>query len=68
MLDHLFEKLGKVFERASNDQRDTYLASATDLADLDRRMRALECEGASCAQEHAYGPYAGSLPRDRGQG
>lgn len=53
MLNYLFEKLGKLIERASNAHHDTYLASATDLADLERRMRALECEGASCARERA---------------
>lgn len=64
MLDHLFEQLGKLVERASNDRRDTYLASSTDLADLDRRMRVLDGEGLYGSQHHAYGPYTGA-PYDR---
>lgn len=59
MLDHLFEKLGKLIERASNDRRDTYLASSTDLADLDCRMRALDSESHAGSQNHAYGSYTG---------
>ncbi|HTJ94561.1 MAG TPA: DUF3563 family protein [Pararobbsia sp.] len=65
MLDHLFEKLGKAIERAANERRDAYLASSTDLTDLDRRMRTVESEGLMYPHEDAYGPHTDALPRDR---
>jgi hypothetical protein len=41
LLDHI----GRWFERAERRRRDEYLAGARDLADLERRMRALERDG-----------------------
>jgi hypothetical protein len=41
LLDHS----GRWFERAERRRRDEYLAGARDLADLERRMRALERDG-----------------------
>jgi len=65
MLDALFEKLGKVFERAEHHTRDAYLADSVDLVDLENRMRALETEGCPDAGRNAFGPYSGVMPQDR---
>jgi hypothetical protein len=45
MLAYLFEKLGSWFERAEQRRRADYLASSSDLAELERRMRSLEKNG-----------------------
>jgi hypothetical protein len=39
MLIEFLNRLGSLFARASDRERDAYLESSTDLADLERRMR-----------------------------
>jgi hypothetical protein len=45
MFAYLLEKLGSFFERAEQRRRTDYLASSSDLAELERRMRSLEKNG-----------------------
>jgi hypothetical protein len=45
MLAYLLEKLGSFFERAEERRRTDYLASSSDLAEVERRMRSLEKNG-----------------------
>jgi hypothetical protein len=47
MFAYLLEKLGSFFERAEKRRRTDYLASSSDLAELERRMRSLEKNGYS---------------------
>ena len=47
MFAYLLEKLGSFFERAEKRRRTDYLASSSDLAELERRMRPLEKNGYS---------------------
>jgi hypothetical protein len=42
MLAFLFEKLGSGFDRAEQRRLTDYLASSSDLAEVERRMRELE--------------------------
>ena len=59
MFDRLSKSFGNLFSaRSAHDARDAYLASSTDLADLERRMRQVEEE------DHAYSMhFCGSLGR-----
>ena len=41
----LLEHIGHWFERAERRRRDEYLTGARDIAELERRMRALERSG-----------------------
>ncbi|MGA7816814.1 DUF3563 family protein [Caballeronia sp.] len=45
MFSYLLEKLGSSFDRAEQRRRTDYLASSSDLAELERRMRSLEKNG-----------------------
>jgi hypothetical protein len=45
MFAYLLEKLGSFFERAEERRRTDYLASSSDLSELERRMRSLEKNG-----------------------
>ncbi|CAB3760264.1 hypothetical protein LMG29542_03798 [Paraburkholderia humisilvae] len=45
MFAYLLEKLGEWIERAEHRRRHDYLAQASDLVDLERRMRSLERNG-----------------------
>ncbi len=41
----LLEQIGRLFERAEQKRKDAYLAEASDLADVERRMRTVERNG-----------------------
>ncbi len=45
MFAFLLEKLGSWFERAEQRRLANYLASSSDLAEVERRMRQVEREG-----------------------
>jgi hypothetical protein len=45
MFAYLLEKLGNWFERAEQRRLGDYLASSSDLAELERRMRSVERNG-----------------------
>ncbi|WP_250475721.1 DUF3563 family protein [Caballeronia sp. GAFFF1] len=45
MFIYLFLWLKRALDRAENSRRDAYLASASDIVELERRMRALDMEG-----------------------
>jgi hypothetical protein len=45
MFAFLLQKLGNVIEQAQQRRRDAYLASSSDLGDLERRMRAIDLNG-----------------------
>ncbi|GLU30182.1 DUF3563 family protein [Trinickia caryophylli] len=45
MLAYILEKLSNWFEAAERRRREAYLASSTDIVDLERRLRALESNG-----------------------
>ncbi|MEI5996558.1 DUF3563 family protein [Paraburkholderia bengalensis] len=42
MFAYLFDLLHRLLERAEHSRRDTFLAMAVDIHDLERRMRAVE--------------------------
>jgi hypothetical protein len=44
MFVYLFLLLRKTLDRAEHCRRDTYLASAVDMVELERRMRAMELD------------------------
>ncbi|WP_248323386.1 MULTISPECIES: DUF3563 family protein [unclassified Caballeronia] len=44
MFIYLFLWLKRALDRAENSRRDAYLASASDIVELERRMRALDME------------------------
>jgi hypothetical protein len=44
MFAYLLRSLATLFERAEYSRRDAYLASSVDLFELERRMRAVECD------------------------
>lgn len=48
MLAFLFEKLGSGFDRAEQRRLTDYLASSSDLAEVERRMRELETHKLAC--------------------
>lgn len=45
MFAFLLHLLGQFFERAERRRRDDYLASSSDHADLERRMREVDSKG-----------------------
>jgi uncharacterized protein DUF3563 len=45
MFAYFLEKLGEWIERAEHRRRDDYLSQASDLVDLERRMRWIERNG-----------------------
>ncbi|APR37490.1 hypothetical protein BTO02_07145 [Paraburkholderia sp. SOS3] len=47
MFAYFLEKLGEWIERAEERRRHDYLARASDLADVERRMRRIERHGYS---------------------
>jgi hypothetical protein len=58
MFAALSEKLGALFFVSHHDKREAYLASSSDLVDLERRMHHLDSGG------HAFGLYSRVMPRD----
>ncbi|MDR7006173.1 DUF3563 family protein [Paraburkholderia strydomiana] len=60
MFKKLMEKFVARLTAAESVRRDTYLSSATDLADLERRSRYFE------ANHSPYSMYYGDRRRDRG--
>ena len=47
MFAYILEKLSNWFEAAERDRREAYLASSSDIVDLERRLRSLEVHGYS---------------------
>ncbi|HTH73420.1 MAG TPA: DUF3563 family protein [Trinickia sp.] len=47
MFAFIFEKLSNWFESAERSRREDYLASSSDVVDLERRLRSLETNGYS---------------------
>lgn len=47
MFAYILEKLSNWFESAERARREEYLASSTDIDDLERRLRSLEANGYS---------------------
>lgn len=45
MLAYVIEKLSNWFESAERTRREAYLASSSDIVDLEKRLRALESNG-----------------------
>jgi hypothetical protein len=45
MFAFLLHQVASFFERAEQRRRDAYLGSSSDLADLERRMRAVDADG-----------------------
>ena len=45
MFAYLIEKLSNWFESAERTRREAYLASSSDVVDLEKRLRALESNG-----------------------
>lgn len=45
MFAYILEKLSNWFESAERARREEYLASSTDIDDLERRLRSLEVQG-----------------------
>ncbi|HEY3539739.1 MAG: DUF3563 family protein [Trinickia sp.] len=45
MLAYIIEKLSNWFESAERTRREAYLASSSDVVDLEKRLRALESNG-----------------------
>ncbi|NRO97681.1 DUF3563 domain-containing protein [Paraburkholderia sp. NMBU_R16] len=45
MLAYIIEKLSNWFESAERTRREAYLASSSDIVDLEKRLRALESNG-----------------------
>ncbi|HWX13184.1 MAG TPA: DUF3563 family protein [Trinickia sp.] len=45
MFAYIVEKISSWFDSAERSRRDAYLASSTDVFDLERRLRALENSG-----------------------
>ncbi len=52
------EKLGSFFSPTLYDEREEYLASSTDLVDLERRMRHLDSGG------YPFSLHSSVMPRD----
>ncbi|KAA0998279.1 DUF3563 domain-containing protein [Paraburkholderia panacisoli] len=52
------EKLGSLFLPSHYDEREAYLASSSDLVDLERRMRHLDSAG------YAFSLHSSAMPRD----
>ena len=47
MVAYIIEKLSNWFESAERTRRESYLASSSDIVDLEKRLRALESNGYS---------------------
>ena len=47
MIAYIVEKLSNWFESAERSRREAYLASSSDVVDLERRLRSLETNGYS---------------------
>jgi hypothetical protein len=47
MFVYILEKLSNWFESAERNRREAYLASSSDVVDLERRLRSLEAHGYS---------------------
>lgn len=47
MFAYILEKLSNWFESAERNRREAYLASSSDIVDLERRLRSLEAHGYS---------------------
>lgn len=47
MFAYILEKLSNWFESAERSRREAYLASSSDIVDLERRLRSLEAHGYS---------------------
>ncbi|MGN6315992.1 DUF3563 family protein [Trinickia sp.] len=47
MFAYILEKLSNWFESAERSRREDYLASSSDVVDLERRLRSLETNGYS---------------------
>jgi hypothetical protein len=47
MFAYVIEKLSTWFETAERNRREAYLASSSDIVDLERRLRSLEAHGYS---------------------
>jgi hypothetical protein len=47
MFAYILEKLSNWFETAERSRREAYLASSSDVVDLERRLRSLETNGYS---------------------
>jgi len=45
MVTYIIEKLSNWFEAAERTRREAYLASSSDVVDLEKRLRALENNG-----------------------
>lgn len=45
MFAYILDKISNYFESAERSRREAYLASSADVADLEKRMRALENNG-----------------------
>ncbi|HEV3105254.1 MAG TPA: DUF3563 family protein [Trinickia sp.] len=45
MMAYILEKLSNWFESAERDRREAYLATSSDIVDLERRLRTLESNG-----------------------
>ena len=45
MVAYIIEKLSNWFESAERTRREAYLASSSDIVDLEKRLRALESNG-----------------------
>lgn len=45
MFAYILEKLSNWFESAERTRREAYLASSSDVVDLEKRLRALESNG-----------------------
>ena len=58
MFSALFEMLGSLFTRSTYDEREEYLASSTDLVDLEGRMRHLDSGG------YPFSLHSSVAPRD----
>jgi len=48
MFAYLAEKISALFADSFDRNREAFLASSSDLADLERRMRLIETDGHSC--------------------
>jgi hypothetical protein len=58
MLTELAHRLGTLFTETRDRERDAYLASSTDLAELERRMRHLDDGG------YPFHVHSSVMPRD----
>jgi hypothetical protein len=60
MFARLSNAVVHLFSTRHDQAHDAYLASSSDLADLERRMRQIDCD------DHVYGMrFCGSIARDR---